>query len=129
MTYTKEWCECVARIVHEANRAYCTTLGDTSQPAWDEAPEWQRMSAINGVYFALEYKRTPQELHENWMREKTIEGWKYGVKKDAFEKTHPCMVPYDQLPEPQQRKDKLFLAIVDTFRQVTPKASASVKED
>ena len=27
-------------------------------------------------------------------------------------KTHPCMVPFDQLPEWQQKKDKLFLAIV-----------------
>jgi hypothetical protein len=35
----------VARVCHEANRAYCQTLGDNSQPAWDDAPEWQKDSA------------------------------------------------------------------------------------
>jgi hypothetical protein len=28
--------EAAARAAHEANRAYCLALGDTSQPAWDE---------------------------------------------------------------------------------------------
>ena len=31
------------------NRAYCLALGDTSQPAWDEAPDWQQSSARSGV--------------------------------------------------------------------------------
>jgi hypothetical protein len=36
----------------------------------------------------------------------------YGEVKDAVAKTHPCMVPYDDLPEFQRKKDALFLAIV-----------------
>ena len=30
--------EACARAAHEANRAYCLALGDTSQPSWDDAP-------------------------------------------------------------------------------------------
>lgn len=45
--------EQIARIAHETNRVYCATLGDTSQPAWDDAPDWQRQSAIKGVEFHL----------------------------------------------------------------------------
>jgi hypothetical protein len=31
--------------------------------------------------------------------------------KDPEAKTHPCLVPYDDLPEYQQLKDRVFLAI------------------
>ncbi len=39
-------------------------------------------------------------------------GWRYGLKKDPAAKTHPCLVPYWQLPAEQRRKDGLFAAIV-----------------
>lgn len=29
----------VAQIAHEINKAYCESIGDTSQPSWEEAPE------------------------------------------------------------------------------------------
>lgn len=31
-------------------------------------------------------------------------------------KTHPCMVPFEELPEFQQKKDKLFMVIVDVLK-------------
>lgn len=39
----------IAKIAHEANRIYCQTLGDYSQPPWEDAPDWQKNSAIAGV--------------------------------------------------------------------------------
>src|SRR5690606_2187974 len=45
--------EALACVAHEINRAYCTALGDDSPPPWDEAPEWQRVSALEGVRFHL----------------------------------------------------------------------------
>ena len=42
--------EDVAHICHESNRAYCETLGDQSQPPWSEAPDWQKESAVNGLF-------------------------------------------------------------------------------
>lgn len=32
----------VAHVAHEVNRAYCQSLGDNSQPTWEDAPHWQR---------------------------------------------------------------------------------------
>jgi len=43
--------EQVARVAHEANRAYCESIGDTSQVRWEDAPQWQRDSALKGVQF------------------------------------------------------------------------------
>lgn len=106
-----EHIEAIARATHEANRAYCIAVGDTSQPPWDEAPDWQRSSARNGVVGALVAGNTPEQSHEGWMAEKTAAGWTYGPVKDPEAKQHPCMVPYDQLPPAQRVKDALFVAV------------------
>lgn len=103
----------IARTCHEVNRAYCQTVGDNSQLPWDEAPQWQRDSAVNGVKFAIENPGiTPEQSHENWLLEKQQAGWHYGSVKDELTKTHPCMRPYDLLPREQRVKDTLFLAVV-----------------
>lgn len=103
----------IARVCHEANRAYCQALGDDSQPAWEDAPEWQRSSAINGVQFHLANPDAgPSHSHDEWLKEKAATGWKYGPVKDPEKKEHPCFVPYDQLPAEQKAKDYIFRAIV-----------------
>ena len=105
--------EQIARVAHEVNRAYCLALGDTSQVPWDEAPEWQRNSAINGVAFHRSNPDAgPDHSHNEWLREKRADGWKFGPVKDAEKKEHPCFVPYDDLPTEQKAKDYLFRAIV-----------------
>jgi len=102
----------VAKVCHEANRAYCQTLGDTPQPPWGAASVWQRDSAIHGVEHAWANPgATPADSHNSWLAEKEAAGWKYGPVKDPEKKEHPCFVPYDELPEEQKRKDALFLAI------------------
>ena len=106
----------IAKVCHEANRGYCKALGDDSQLPWDEAPQWAKTSAINGVRFHLDNPNAgPSGSHENWLKEKEKEGWKYGEIKDPEKKEHPCYVPYDQLPKEQQAKDYIFTSIVKTL--------------
>jgi hypothetical protein len=106
----------IASICHEANRALCEVQGDTSQVPWAEAPDWQRTSCINGVRVARENpEATPASQHENWLKDKEADGWVYGEVKDPEAKTHPCMVPYDELPPEQRIKDSIFLAVVRSF--------------
>lgn len=106
----------IARLCYEVNRAYCLSIGDNSQPKWEDAAEWQKESVINGVKFHLENQASPEESHENWMKEKVESGWVYGETKDPEKKTHPCLVPYDQLPVEQRAKDYIFKAIVETYK-------------
>ena len=105
--------EAIARLCHETNRTYCHAIGDHSQLPWDDAPQWQRDSAINGVRFHVDNPAAgPSGSHENWLREKEADGWRYGETKNAELKIHPCMVPYEQLPFAQRVKDSIFTAIV-----------------
>lgn len=116
----KEQIEQVAQVCHEANRAYCDTIGDHTQPPWLTAPEWQKDSARKGVEFHIAHlsageKPSPAASHESWLAEKTREGWKYGPVKDPEKKEHPCFLPYEQLPIEQRLKDYIFAAIVEAF--------------
>ncbi len=100
-----------AEAAHEANRIYCIVIGDRSQKPWNEAPEWQRVSAIEGVRVTLGGANAEQQ-HEAWREAKRRNGWVHGLVKDFERKTHPCMVPYGDLPPQQRAKDALFGAVV-----------------
>lgn len=103
----------VAAIAHDSNRRLCMAHGDLTQHLWATAAEWQRESAIKGVRFALANPDAPPSAqHDAWMADKLADGWVFGEKKDAAKKTHPCLVPFDQLPDHQRAKDHLFKAIV-----------------
>ena len=88
MTYEE-----IARVCHEVNRSYCEALGDMSQPAWEDAPQWQKDSAALGVLLHCEQNVGPEVSHERWMAHKIAEGWVHGNVKDPEAKTHPCIVP------------------------------------
>lgn len=115
MSITALSTEEIAELAHNVNRAYCQAIGDLSQPCWDEAPEWQKASAINGVEAHLNAPLTPEEIHVSWLAEKTSQGWVYGPIKDPENKIHPCCVPYSELSADQKVKDFLFAAVVGAF--------------
>lgn len=104
--------ETVAAIVHTALSRLQYELGEPvpSQP-WESETDHIRASCIEGVRRARAGV-TPQEHHEMWRRFKEAAGWKYGAEKDPLRKTHPCMVPYEELPEYQKVKNRVFLYIV-----------------
>lgn len=107
----------IARVAHEANRAYCEALGDNSQLAWEDAPDWQRDSVVSGVEFHLNNPMASAGAsHNNWMKDKIDAGWTWGNAKNEDLKTHPCLVPFLELPTAQQAKDFIFRAIVHALR-------------
>jgi len=109
----------IARVCHEVNKAYCEALGDTSQPTWGDAPQWQKDSALMGVALHTSGDHGPEKSHESWMAQKLVEGWVYGPYKDPENKRHHCIVPFAELPAAQQAKDFIFRAVVHALR-ITP---------
>ncbi|MCK5639855.1 MAG: hypothetical protein KAJ19_03630 [Gammaproteobacteria bacterium] len=103
----------IARVCHEVNRGYCQALGDNSQPTWENAEGWMKVSAMNGVELHTSNPDAGAEAsHKSWMAEKEVTGWTYGETKDPIKKTHPCMVDFAELPVDQQAKDYIFRAVV-----------------
>ena len=110
----------IAEVAHEVNRAYCQVLGDPSQLSWDDAPDWQKTSCLNGVELHLKGNHGPEASHEAWWKEKDATGWKYGKLKDPIKKEHPCMVPFHMLPREQQAKDFIFRSVVLSLKRFLP---------
>jgi len=107
----------IAKSCHEANRIWCQANGDQTQEHWNKAEQWQRDSAIKGVEFRINNPEAKEDSQHNaWMEDKIADGWKYGEVKNSENKTHPCIVAFSDLPKFQQKKDKLFCAIVDTLK-------------
>lgn len=108
----------IAQVCHEANRALQEIQADPTNPVsppWAELDAETAASAVQGVEHRIATGASPEEMHENWCTFKRDAGWVYGEVKDVDAKTHPCLVPYDELPASQQVKDHLFSAIVDAL--------------
>ena len=48
-----------------------------------------------------------KNVHENWAQQRISEGWTYGEARDDINKTTPCLVPYEELPEIEKAYDRL----------------------
>lgn len=62
-------------------------------------------------------KTSPEELHDDWVKSYEAMGWKYGSVRDPEAKTHPDMVPYDELEFLERIKDDVFVALCEIARQ------------
>jgi hypothetical protein len=108
--------EAVARVVHEAVRAWAASGGDRSIPSWSRAPKWMKTSTYEAIRFRLANPDSPPAAqHDQWAAEKRAAGWRKGRVKDAAKKTHPLLVDYQALPLHERRKDALVGAVVDAL--------------
>jgi hypothetical protein len=62
-------------------------------------------------------KTGPEELHDDWVRAYEEMGWTWGEVRDPEAKTHPDMVPFDQLDPRERDKDAVFIALCELARQ------------
>ena len=113
LTYPMAQVIAIAHVCHDTNRDYCISIGDDSQVPFAEAPENIQQSIISGVKLVLQNPEiTAEQSHQKWVDYKNSEGWKSGAVKDYEAKTHPNLVPFDELPEAEQHKDELFIKTV-----------------
>lgn len=47
-----------------------------------------------------------QNTHEVWAEQRLKDGWSYGEERNDSERLHPCLVPYDELPEEEKEYDR-----------------------
>ncbi len=47
-----------------------------------------------------------KNVHEVWARSRISQGWTYGEKRDDQLKHHPCLIPYEELPEVEKAYDR-----------------------
>lgn len=47
-----------------------------------------------------------KNAHDVWARERMKQGWTYGNTRNDTKKEHPCLVPYEELPESEKDYDR-----------------------
>ena len=47
-----------------------------------------------------------RNVHEVWAKNRISQGWQYGKQRNDDFKQHPCLVPYDELPESERVYDR-----------------------
>jgi hypothetical protein len=50
-----------------------------------------------------------RNAHEIWAQKRMQDGWTYGAHRDDAKRTHPCLVPYEQLPESEKEYDRVMV--------------------
>ncbi len=47
-----------------------------------------------------------KNVHEVWAQSRMEQGWTYGEERNDALKHHPCLVPYEELPEIEKAYDR-----------------------
>ena len=47
-----------------------------------------------------------KNVHEVWAETRFKQGWMYGGQRNDELKTHPCLIPYEDLPEAEKEYDR-----------------------
>lgn len=55
---------------------------------------------------------TAEDNHKLWMETKASQGYVYGDVLDVEKKTHPSMIPYEELSQVEKVKDEMDLLMV-----------------
>lgn len=51
-------------------------------------------------------ERLAENTHDAWAKERFSQGWKYGPRRQDATKEHPCLIPYELLPEEEKVYDR-----------------------
>ena len=47
-----------------------------------------------------------KNVHEVWAQSRFDQGWTYGKERSDVLKQHPCLIPYEELPEVEKAYDR-----------------------
>ena len=51
-------------------------------------------------------EKIAKNVHEVWAQSRIEQGWTYGEERNDELKHHPCLVPYEELPEIEKDYDR-----------------------
>ena len=78
-----------------------STLKNTYTPS----PEETSYIELDNDLLALT-EQIAANVHEVWAEKRMAEGWSFGKEMSDVKKTHPCLIPYDELPESEKEYDR-----------------------
>lgn len=123
----------IAQAAHTANLLYSlqheTSVSVCDPIEWTDMSDEAKAGSVSGI---VDMIKNPvldgREAHDIWFANKQAAGWKYGPAKSNEHKTHPCMVPYDELNIWDKTKDDLYICVINSLlRQLAVKVLSIYK--
>lgn len=103
----------ICKMCHDNNNKLMILNGESPQVGWDMLDAESQYITYKSVKKIIDDPNITAEcIHNEWMNNKKLDGWVYGEVKDVTKKTHPLIVPFDQLSEIDKQKDQSFIDIV-----------------
>ncbi len=110
-----------ARLIYEATRIEAEWSERSIVPEqWKRRDEKFKKQFVNIInkYLLKEKLPTPEEAHQSWMDSYFKMGWKYGKKRNIIKRTHPDLLPFNELPKDERDKDAIFLVFVWLMKNI-----------
>jgi len=105
----------IAKIIHSAT-CNLNRMDGSKVENWENLTEFQRENAKNAVKkIYSEPSRTPEALHNLWMEPLIKDGWTCG-EYDHTSKTHPSILPFEELSDTEVLKDYIWYHLTEAFR-------------
>jgi hypothetical protein len=102
--------EDIETVIAHAIADFKTVLGEDHRPV---RTKFARTSFRAQILRYVEHPSlAAEDGHVAWMQARKAEGWTWGATYDAEAKTHPDLVPWDELVPCQRAKSELVRAIV-----------------
>lgn len=117
----------LAKICHEAQRAFCQTMGDFSHPNWDLTSPWYQKVMVECVTFVFNKVSDVNQLHIFWSSQMTALGWSYGLVFNEKEKEHPNLKNFNDISFEEQIKYAIFMANVIAISPAMVRASETTE--
>lgn len=103
----------IAKKCHEANNDLLIKNNKEPLVSWsklDNNTTFLNIKSVNRIIDNPDI--TPEEIHDEWVKNKKRDGWVYGKVKDDVNKTHPLIIAYDKMSDFDKEKDILFIKTV-----------------
>lgn len=106
----------IAQLCHESGRLFSKIIGAEAPPDWESLTPDEKAEIIALVDYRIENTNAPfSAQHAKWKDNKIAAGWKFGKIFNEDKKTHPCIIPYDELPINTRRADAIAVAIINAM--------------
>jgi voltage-gated potassium channel Kch len=102
--------------LQEANRSQADHIGVKLTAAGYDLEPLTDWDADRFTFSVAEVEQLSELEHQRWVADYEVAGWRHACgPKDADAKTHPDLVPWDELPDEAREKDREAVRAIPRF--------------
>lgn len=113
----RTWWECGNIVLFRISEFLTSLSNDLMNMGLKEIPAEETMkyvpqcADIDNIQLPEELTELAEQMaknvHEEWAQERIRQGWTYGKERNDSLKQHPCLIPYEELPEEEKQFDRI----------------------